>query len=31
VGMYAESNKERLKGYILHPPALKIDWNHFVK
>ena len=24
VGMYAASNKERLKGYILHPPALKI-------
>jgi len=25
VGMYAGSNKERLKGYILHQSALKID------
>jgi len=25
VGMYAEVNKGRLKGYIPHPPTLKID------
>jgi len=25
VGMYAGANKGRLKGYILHPPTVKID------
>jgi len=25
VGMYAGGNKGRLKGYILHPPTVKID------
>jgi len=25
VGMHAGANKGRLKGYILHPPAVKID------
>ena len=31
VGMYAGDNKGRLKGYIVHPPTVKIYWNHFVK
>jgi len=26
--MYAGGNKGRLKGYILHPPTVKIDGNH---
>jgi len=25
MGMYAVANKEKLKGYILHPPTVKID------
>jgi len=25
VGMYAGADKGRLKGYILYPPAVKID------
>ena len=25
VGMYAGANKRRLKGYVLHPPIVKID------
>jgi len=25
--MYAGADKKRLKTYILHPPAVKIDWN----
>jgi len=25
VGMYAGANMGRLKGYILHPPTVKID------
>ena len=31
VGMFTGGNKGRLKGYILHPPTVKIDWNHFAK
>jgi len=26
--MYAEAYKRRLKGYVFHPPAIKIDLNH---
>jgi len=31
MGMYAGANKGRFKGYVLQPPTVKIDWNHFVK
>jgi len=31
LSMYAGANKGRLKGYILHPPTVNIEWNHFVK
>jgi len=33
VGMYARANKGRfrLQEHILHPPTVKIDWNHFAK
>jgi len=26
-----EPTRGRLKGYVLHPPTVKIEWNHFVK
>jgi len=29
--IYPRANKGRRKGYILHPPAVKIDCNHIVK
>jgi len=31
VGMYARANKGRLQEYIVHPPTVKIEWNHFAK
>ena len=30
-GYVCRANKGRFKGYILHPPTVNIDWNHFVK
>ena len=30
-GSVCRGDKGRLKRYILHPPTVKIDWNHFGK
>jgi len=30
-GCICRGQQGELKGYILHPPTVKICWNHFVK